>query len=236
MRYKDENGAFFNEDDQKWQNIIIDEFDSVKVDKDKYTVVKTLDIFNHADAEVVRVKDASKVAFIEAKFRNTDQTNATHGLQVGLDKVVGIWNKHCPGWMKDQMLCKPIIVLAGFHTVHGDKTSPVRIVGINLGHIHPWLYKKAKTHAQLDGDNNYEDYRRHKDGADNWQLFRPRISWTTNTDQYPPKQHWCIWVPLEWCADVKPNFQLGEGIRRQRYEDRISYASSAFHFQEDPTE
>jgi len=215
FRKKAGDGSYVTAEDIYRQEQMLSRFLDALQKRD-WTMEASLGKFDHADAEVY--KGDRLIGVAEAKFRDRfDKTNPWHCLQIGLDKIVGIWDKYAPDWREDGKVV-PIVLVSEVYKQLGEPDLGTETYAFSLGHLTPWLYKRVKQ-----WDRNparfYEDSK---------STSKPHIRWVENKYSDKEHGHQCLWIPLSWCATVEPGFDIASGIKEQSLSMRHDFTSRKF--------
>lgn len=230
FRYKAEDGSFVKPEDIYKQQQMMERFEAAlnSESRSKWTIQNCEGKFDHADAEAwvtsAKTNEERMVGLVEAKFRDRfDMSNDWHCLQVGIDKIIGVWDCYSPNWRDDPSSVKPLVLLSEVYRQLGEPDLGTVTFAISLGHLHPWLYDRVKAHDRVDADRN-----RNRFFADLPSAFNPHIRWVNNQYSNKGHGHYALWIPKEWCAVVTHGMDIASGIKSQTVSKRQKYTCSKF--------
>jgi hypothetical protein len=218
FRNKAADGSYVNPEDIERQERMLDTFRK-SLPKSGWKLEASLGKFDHADAEVYR--NDKFIGLAEAKFRDRfDKSNPYHCVQIGMDKIVGIWDKYAPNWRGTGKVV-PIVLVSEIYKQLGEPDLGTEIYAISLGHLHPWLYQRAKNWDKTNGDPKrfYDDMR---------STSKPQVRWVENKYSDKAHGHHCLWIPLDWCALVEPGMDIAAGIYNKSLNLRSAFTSPKF--------
>ena len=212
FRTKAKDGSYVNERDKERESAMIEYFVSCTPN---VTYIPTESKFAHADGELHR--DGKVVGLVEAKYRDRfDRNQPSHCLQIGMEKIVGIYDKYNPDW-KDQGIVKPIILLSEIYKDINNPDLGTDVYAVSLSAFNPWLILQAYAWSKTP---KYTGVLR-VSGC-------PHISWVENKYSDKGHGHYCLWIPLSWCSKVEPGFDIASGIKSQRLEVRKKYVGDKY--------
>jgi hypothetical protein len=218
FRKKAEDGSYVTAEDIYRQEQMLLAFigELNRYSRDKWSMEASLGKFDHADAEVYKADKFIGVA--EAKFRDRfDKNNPWHCLQIGLDKIIGIWDKYAPDWRSTGKVV-PIVLVSEVYKNVDEPALGTETYAFSLGHITPWLMKRVKQ-FERSPQRFVEDFK---------STSRPHIRWVENKYSDKGHGHQCLWIPLEWCAPVKEGMDISSGIKAQSLQKRVDFTSRKF--------
>lgn len=230
FRYKAEDGSFVKPEDIYKQVCMLDRLKAAlnSESRNQWEIRGCEGKFDHADAEawVVSAKtgDEKLVGLVEAKFRDRfDMSNDWHCLQVGIDKIIGVWDCYSPNWRDDPSSIKPLVLVSEVYRQLGEPDLGTVTFAISLGHLHPWLYNRVKAHDRVDADRNPNRY-----FADTASTSKPHVRWVENRYSDKGHGHFALWIPKNWCAVVTHGMDIASGIKAQSLTMRQSYTCTKF--------
>ncbi|CAB5217861.1 hypothetical protein UFOVP210_22 [uncultured Caudovirales phage] len=230
FRNKAKDGSFVTPEDIYKQHQMMERFQAaLNSESRNYWEIKGCEgKFDHADAEAwvtsAKTGEEKMVGLVEAKFRDRfDMSNDWHCLQVGIDKIIGVWDCYSPNWRDDQSSIKPLVLVSEVYKQLGEPDLGTVTFAISLGHIHSWLYDRVKAHDRVDADRN-----RNRFFPDVASAFNPHVRWVNNPYSDKGHGHYALWIPKDWCAVVTHGMDIASGIKSQKVEKRQKYTCSKF--------
>lgn len=229
FRNKAKDGSFVTPEDLYRQQQMLERF-CVALnanDRRNWHVKANEGKFDHADAEAW--VDNKMVGLVEAKFRDRfDIDNDWHCVQVGIDKIIGVWDCYSPDWRTNPDSVKPLVLVSEVYKQLGEPDLGTLTLAISLGHLHPWLYERVKAHDRVDADKNP-----HRFFSDVASTHKPHIRWVENKYSDKGHGHYALWIPKDWCAVVEPfGMDIASGIKLQPVCIRERYTPRKFWEQE----
>lgn len=224
FRNKAKDGSFVTPEDLYRQQEMLRKFcDALNYNSRKAWYINACEgKFDYADAEAW--VGERMVGLVEAKFRDRfDMNNDWHCVQVGIDKIIGVWDCYSPLWRTDPEGIKPIVLVSEVYNQLGEPDLGTTTLAISLGHLHPWLYERVKAHDRVDADRNPQRF--YPDSA---STYKPQVRWVENKYSDKGHGHYALWIPKDWCAVVTPGMDISSGIKSQPLFIREKYTCRKF--------